>query len=449
MGGRPHSENARKLVHIGFGVCAFFLRDLSWRGAALVALTALVFNVFLMPRVGSSIYRPADRSRAFVHGIVLYPLAVLLLILCFPGRPDIAAAAWGILALGDGMSSVLGRRFGRRRIPWNREKSVLGSLALFLCGGAAGALLAWWCRPALAILPPMWFSLGAPFAASLVAALVETIPIRLDDNLSVPASAALVMWALSLVAADRAAAFAQEARWLVPAALAVNAAAAWAGYRAGTVTVPGAICGAAIGTTIAATAGWSGWGVLVATFLAAAVSSRLGLRRKTLLGIAEERGGRRGAGNAIAKNGLAAGAAVVAALSPASTSVASLVAFAAALAAGGGDTVASEIGKAWGTRTYLITLRKARPGTPGGMSLEGTVAGLGGAFLIGSLAAVLGLIAPRALTAVVLGAAAGSIAESALAVAFEAKGVLNNDTLNFLNTAIAAAAAVGIASVWP
>ncbi len=41
-------------------------------------------------------------------------------------------------------------------------------------------------------------------------------------------------------------------------------------------------------------------------------TSRLGLRRKTLLGIAEERGGRRGAGNAFANTGVAAIAAVLA-----------------------------------------------------------------------------------------------------------------------------------------
>ena len=55
--------------------------------------------------------------------------------------------------------------------------------------------------------------------------------------------------------------------------------------------------------------------LLLATFALAVVTSRLGLRRKTLLGIAEERGGRRGAGNAIANTGVAAAAAVLGALS--------------------------------------------------------------------------------------------------------------------------------------
>jgi uncharacterized protein (TIGR00297 family) len=447
MAGRPHSEDARKLIHIGFGAFAFLLRDLHWWGAALLALVALLFNLFLMPRVGAIIYRPTDRLRDFAHGVVFYPLAVLLLVLAFPRRPDIAASAWVIMAAGDGMSCVLGRRFGRRRIPWNREKSLCGSVALFLCGGAAGALLAWWCRPALAVPPPMWFSLGAPFAAAFVAALVETIPIRLDDNLSVPAAAAAVLWALSLVTPEHALAFAKTLPLALPAALAVNGAAAWIGFRAGTVTPAGAICGAAIGTTIAATAGWTGWSILVATFLAAAVSSRLGIRRKTLLGIEEERGGRRGAGNAIANTGLAAAAALLSVLSPASANA--LLAFTAALAAGGSDTVASEIGKAWGTKTYLVTsLRSVRPGTPGGVSLEGTTAGLAGACVIASLAIAVGIISPSALVPIVIAATIGSVAESALGATLEAKGILNNDTLNFFNTAIAAALAISIASVW-
>src|SRR6185436_7486901 len=124
--------------------------------------------------------------------------------------------------------------------------------------------------------------------------------------------------------------------------------------------------------------GWRGWILLLASFLCAAVTSRMGLERKTLLGIEEERGGRRGAGNAIANTGIAAAAALLAVLSYATD--AATIAMAAALVAGASDTVASEIGKAWGTRTWaLLPPRSVRPGTPGAMSLEGTAAGLVGA----------------------------------------------------------------------
>ena len=436
-----YSERARKIVHMAMGGCALSLRYLTWWQAAPLAGAALAFNVFVLPRVARQLYRPTDHAQRLPGGIIFYPISVLFLILMFPNRLDIVAAAWGILAFGDGMATLAGISFGRRRIPWNREKSIVGSVAFFVCGGMAGAFLAWWCRPGL--MPPayMWFSLGAPFVAALVAAFVETIPVRLDDNLSVPASAALVLWALSLVSADLLWSTLTGAGVGIVLVIALNLVIAFAGYLAGTVTRAGAIGGSVIGIVIAATTGWRGWTLLFVTFLAAAVSSRLGLRRKTLLGIAEERGGRRGAGNAIANTGFAAGAALLSALTYAHD--AALLAFAAALAAGGSDTFASEIGKAWGRRTYLVSnLRIVAPGTPGAMSLEGTIAGLLAAFGLATVAILLGLVGPKALLPVVIGATVGSLCESLLASSLEGPGILNNDILNFLNTAIAATAAI-------
>jgi uncharacterized protein (TIGR00297 family) len=208
--------------------------------------------------------------------------------------------------------------------------------------------------------------------------------------------------------------------------------------------VSGAICGAVIGTLIFAGAGWTGWLLLLATFAAAVITSRLGLRRKTLLGIAEERGGRRGASNALANTGIAAMAAMLALLTE--TRDAALLAFAAALAAGGSDTVASEIGKAWGRHAYLIsTFRSVPPGTPGAVSIEGTAAGFVGALVLAGLAVSLGITPTAALVPLLLGATLGSLAESLLGATLEPRGILNNDLLNFLNTSIAAGAAVLLA----
>jgi uncharacterized protein (TIGR00297 family) len=448
MDGRPHSEQARKILHMAMGGFALLLRYLSWWQAAILAGAALAFNLAVLPRVGRRLYRPADHARRFPAGIIFYPVSVLLLVLLFPGRPDIVAAAWGILAMGDGSATLVGKRFGTTRIPWNREKSVAGTVAFFLCGGIAGAFLAWWCRPN--VIPPayLWFSLGAPFAAALVAAYVETIPVRLDDNLSVPAAAAAVLWALSIVNEDLVRAAARTAADSIAPAAAVNLAVAWMGYRARTVTIAGAVCGAAIGTVIAIAAGWRGWTLLLVTFLVAAATSRMGLQRKTLLGIAEQRGGRRGAGNAIANTGLAAAAALMSILSYAHDPA--LLAFVAALAAGGSDTIASEIGKAWGRRTYLLpAFRLVPPGTSGAMSMEGTAAGLVGAIVLSGIAIALGLVPGTALVPVVAGATIGSLVESLLGATLESPGILNNDLLNFLNTAVAVGAAIVIAGAGP
>jgi uncharacterized protein (TIGR00297 family) len=373
-------------------------------------------------------------------------MSVLALVLLFPARLDIAGAAWAILAVGDGMATLAGLAIPSRRIPWNREKSVAGSLALFVTGGLAGSFVAWWCRPNVTPAPDLWFTLAAPAVAALVAALVETIPTRLDDNVSVPAAAATTLWTLSLVDAELVSAALTRISDGLPLAILVNVAVAWLGYRARTVTASGAIMGGIIGATIAATSGWPGWALLVATFLAASISSRLGLRRKTLLGIAEERGGRRGAGNAIANTGIATVASALSLFMGAPHGA--LVAFAAALAAGGSDTIASEIGKAWGRQTYLVsTLKPVPPGTPGAMSLEGTAAGIVGALVLAGIAIAVELVPATTLVPIVLGATAGSLAESFLGATLEPTGILNNDMLNFLNTAIAAAVAVAVAGL--
>jgi uncharacterized protein (TIGR00297 family) len=440
---QSHSETTRQLVHMAMGGFAFLLRWLNWWQAIALAAGAVVFNLFVLPRIGAGLYRPGDRERG-VHGIIYYPLAVLLLLVAFPTRPDIVAAGWGILAIGDGLATLAGRAIGGTRWPWNRDKTVSGTLAFAAGGAAAGILLAWWCRPAVVPPPPILFIVVAPVAAAIVAALVETIPVRLDDNLSVAVASGAVLWAASLVALERLPDAAATVAIRFPAAVLINAAVAWAGYRARTVTPAGALAGALIGVTIYTCAGWRGWVLLLVTFIAASSASRIGLTRKTLLGIAEERGGRRGAGNAIANTGAAAVAAAIA-LTAADPALATL-AFATALAAGGSDTIASEIGKAYGRRTWSIaSLARVPPGTSGAMSLEGTLAGVAGAAALALVAIALGSIPQSALWIVVVAATAGALLESWLGATLEAPGILNNDMLNFINTAAAALAAIAIA----
>ena len=458
----PHSESARQWIHIGSGAFALLLRVLSgWQAAAMAAM-ALVFNLVLLPRVGGrQLYRPIDHERGFPLGILLYPLSVLLLMLAFPARLDMAAAAWGILAFGDGFATLVGRSrteatanlFSARsavpavpsgRLPWNPDKSVAGTLAFLLCGGVAGVALAWWVRPSITPVPPLTFTIAAPLVAALLAALVETVPIRLDDNISVPATAGVVLWIASLMTAASAAGARGAVVAALPSAIGVNVVTSWLAYRAGTVSRSGAIVGAVVGAIIYAGGGAGAWAMLMVTFLAASVTSRFGLARKQQLGIAEERGGRRGAGNVIANCGVAAVAAVAAVTTPYSSNA--LAALVAALAAGGSDTVASEIGKAWGRSTFLVTtLGRVKPGTPGAMSLEGTAAGLVAAFLLAAAGAAFGLVPTSAILIIVAAATAGALVESALAATLEGPGILNNDMLNFINTAVAAAVVLALA----
>jgi len=429
------SETRRQWLHIGMGVCALALRALTWWQAALCAIGALIFNAFVLPHAGGrAIVRPADAMRGYPLGILLYPLAVLLLILAFPHRLDIAGSAWGIMAFGDGAATLVGRRWGRHPLAWNPVKTVEGLCAFVGAGTAAGIGLAWWIAPAVAGPPGLAFILVAPAIAALAAGLAETVPITLDDNITVPASAGAVLWFASLV---------REPAWLahrdlviatLAPALAINTVAALGGFALRTVRLSGMLTGWAIGVAVYAGLGGRGWVMLFTMFAVGTLVSKLGAGRKILLGIAEERGGRRGGGNAWANTGLAAVAAAAAVLTP--YREAAMLAFVAVLTTGGSDTIASEIGKAWGRRTWLpTTLSEVRPGTPGAMSIEGTAAGIIGALALAWLGAWLGLIPATLVWAVVAGALAGSLVESGLAATLEAQGIVNNDVLNFINTA--------------
>ena len=434
------------MLHIGVVGLAFLLRFLTPAQAMLMAAGAVVMNAVLLPRlVGRWVVRPDEQRSAMPAGIVLYPIAVLATIACLPHRLDLVAGAWGILAVGDGVATLAGRAFGRGgpHWPWNPHKSLAGSLAFVVAGGGMAIVLMRWTAPAVTPPPTATFVVWASLAAAVVAMLVESIDLRVDDNLSVTLSAAATLWVLSLVdAASVRAAWPLMADRLLPA-VAVNAVVAALVMRARLVDAGGAVAGAVVGIAIALGGGLPGWMMLLAAFVAAAATSRFSERDKRVHGIAEEREGRRGAGNAIANCGVAAIAALAAVTTP-HTALA-LMAMVTGLVAGASDTVASEVGKALRGTTYsVLTLSRVVPGTPGAMSVAGTLAGLASAGALAALAAGLGLIGPSALWIVVAAATLGALVESVLAATFETRGLMTNDVLNFINTAVAAAIAVAL-----
>ncbi|HTQ79984.1 MAG TPA: hypothetical protein VMM92_08310, partial [Thermoanaerobaculia bacterium] len=120
----PAHELKRKAVHIGSGFFALVLRPAGPLLSLGLAAFALLFNFFLLPRLGGrNLWREHEHEKGGALGILLYPLTVLLLILLFWKHLEIAAAGWGILAFGDGMASVVGISLGRARLPWNPRKS--------------------------------------------------------------------------------------------------------------------------------------------------------------------------------------------------------------------------------------------------------------------------------------------------------------------------------------
>jgi len=191
--GLSRGELLRKLVHIGCVAFAFLLRYMSGAQAAAMAAAAFLFNWQVLPRVGGKgLWRGADHARGYPIGILLYPLAVLGLILWFWNSLWIAAALWGVLAVGDGMASVVGQAVGGPRLPWNDRKGWAGFAAFVVFGTlAAAVLIAWTTRLPLDLRS--WHAgrtLALAFSVSLACALVESIPTTLDDNLTIPLAGA-------------------------------------------------------------------------------------------------------------------------------------------------------------------------------------------------------------------------------------------------------------------
>ena len=436
----PSGELKRKLVHIGVGSFALALRFLTPVQAALGAVAAFVFNWQVLPRIGGkSMWRAGELVKGRARGILIYPLSVLGLVVVFHDRLWMAAAIWGLLALGDGMASIIGQALRGPVLPWNDSKGWMGFIAFVLFGTLGGFGLAVWTKPDLD--PARTF--GVVLALSFLTALVESMDTTLDDNFTVPAAAAILLPLLFALGGPGANAPGLELR--IVEGLLVNTVFAWLALRSKSIDTMGALSAVLIGTVITASFGLQGFALMAGFFLIGSTVTKLGYTRKAALGIAQEKGGARGWRNAFANGGIPALLALFGLLSEGPMRTAYLIAYAAAVATAAADTCSSEIGKAYGRRTFLITtLRPVPAGTEGAVSVEGTLGGLFGAAFIASLGVLTGLFHSEGALVVTIAGFLGALAESVIGTVAEKRGWLGNHGLNALNTALGAAIATGI-----
>ncbi|HSM14212.1 MAG TPA: DUF92 domain-containing protein [Thermoanaerobaculia bacterium] len=445
MAGLSRGELARKLVHVAVGGLAFAVRPLGPVGSALAAVAAIVHNAFLLPLCGGRrLWRAGEAERGYALGIVLYPITVLLLVLLFWKRLEVAAATWGILAFGDGMAAIFGQALGRSNpLPWNPRKSWAGTLAYLVFGGAGAFALLQWTAPGAYGTA---FALAIACATAAFAAALESLPQGLDDNFGVPLVAGLLLYCLTWSQGGWASVGTPEFLRALGLGLAVNVVLAAAAFAARGVGTAGALVGTVLGTAIWAFGGPGAFALLFAFFVIGTVATKLGYERKLAAGIAQEKGGRRGPANALSKTTVPALAAVLAATTPYPTLF--LLAVAGAFATAASDTASSEVGKAFGRRTFLITtLRPVPRGTEGAVSLEGTLAGVAASLVVGGLGAALGLYAFSGVAVVALAALVATTLESVAGATLEKRGLLDNDSVNFLNSLAGALVAFGLGAL--
>jgi uncharacterized protein (TIGR00297 family) len=222
---------------------------------------------------------------------------------------------------------------------------------------------------------------------------------------------------------------------------------------------PGGIVNAWIlGVIVWGCLGWRGYLLVVFYFIVGSGVTFIGKAQKEALGIAEARSGARGAGNVW-------GSALVGAICallvlglnwqnlaieiiPISTQLIGLLTlgFVASFCTKLSDTCGTEIGKAYGQRTFLITTLKPVPrGTEGAVSLEGTIAGVVGSIAIAVVGWLLGLISPIGIGICAIAAFVATTIESLIGATIEDKvSFLTHDVVNILNTLIGAIVAIAI-----
>ncbi len=111
------------------------------------------------------------------------------------------------------------------------------------------------------------------------------------------------------------------------------------------------------------------------------------------------------------------------------------------------DTTASEVGKVYGKRTFLITTLQPVPkGTEGAVSLEGTIAGVVASVAVALVGYVVGLIDLTGVGLCVIAAFIATNLESVIGATIQEQvSWMTNEVVNIINTTIGAIAAIGLA----
>jgi uncharacterized membrane protein len=248
------------------------------------------------------------------------------------------------------------------------------------------------------------------------------------------------------------------------------------------LTPAGQFHGWLLGVLIWGCLGWRGYVVVMFYFLVGSGVTRIGKAQKEAEGIAEKRSGARGPenvwGSALTATLCALGVLALSILGETSQILGEtgqilgetgqilgetgkmpvpqdaipllLLGYAASFCTKLSDTCASEIGKAYGKRTFLITtLRSVPRGTEGAVSLEGTLAGIAASVAIALLAWAVGLINLTEIAFCVIAAFIATNIESVIGATVQSKFEwLTNEVVNFFNTLIGAIAAILLASAW-
>lgn len=193
---------SRKIIHVGTGplfvLCWILFSDSAgarWLAALVPGLITTQFTlVGLGIRKDDAAVRAMTRKnnpREILYGPLFYGVAFVVCTLVFWRTSPVGILALMLMCGGDGLADVIGRRYGRVKLPFNSRKSYAGSAAMFFGGFAFAfsyvglfAALGYYTLPYDTTV--LFFRTGL---IALAATLVEALPLEHIDNLTITGTA--------------------------------------------------------------------------------------------------------------------------------------------------------------------------------------------------------------------------------------------------------------------
>ncbi|MFC4248115.1 DUF92 domain-containing protein [Natribaculum luteum] len=353
----------------------------------------------------------------------------------------LAATALGVIAVTSSMSlsifvgSVLLIGYGNlaEQLTRVRTDAAVVHASAFCVGGSLAAVVG-----QTATLVLLGTSLEGAFpsivflavSGALLAALLRDVLLLYDDPI-VMLSVGLLSWLLAELEPEIGAT-------VIAIALVVTVAFGYASYALGAASVAGMLTGILLVLLTIVFGGYDWFAVLISFFAIGSLSTKFRYEEKAARGVAEDNDGARGSGNvlgnaAVALTAVLGYAASSAELLPGGADL-FLFAFAGSVATAMSDTLSSEIGGVFDQPRLITTLEPVDPGTDGGVTWQGELAGIAGAGVVAGIA--YGFFPEvGAVGAVVIVAAGvvGMTVDSLLGATLEGS-VLGNQGVNFLAT---------------
>lgn len=191
-------------MHVSVGLVFMLCWPLFSSGHQGAVIASLIpgLNIIKMLLIGLGIWKDEATVksmsrfgdyRELLKGPLYYAATITLCCAIYWRSSPIAIAAICNLCAGDGIADIVGRRFGIQKIPYNRNKSIAGSLAMATAGFIASIGFMHYFS-LFGYVQESWEMCLGFLVVSLAATLVEShaISTELDDNLTVPLASVLV-----------------------------------------------------------------------------------------------------------------------------------------------------------------------------------------------------------------------------------------------------------------